>query len=167
MPSAFGQTSPPRPVYRSVTRIAGAGGRVSHGTGTRNRGAGGRNGGIVVRNGVGDSRTRALVPLRIHGGDRNAVVSASRQPCELEADFFVCCRYRARARDLNEGATRTRRIEYAVVHTKESQVCQRAPIGIRDGYGPRHAEGAGVARSGRQEDPTQRQSNHAKPANTP
>jgi hypothetical protein len=42
-------------------------------------GAGGSDDGIAPRDGAGNGRTRALLPVRIHGGDRHAVGRASRQ----------------------------------------------------------------------------------------
>jgi hypothetical protein len=71
-------------------------------------GAGGSDGGIALRDGAGDGRTRALLPVRIHGGDRDAVGRASRQTRELEAERLIRWRDQGRGRDLNEAAARAR-----------------------------------------------------------
>jgi len=128
---------------------------------------GGINGGLVSRQGAGSVRTPAFAPMRIHGGDRNGVESASGQPGELEADSFIRSWDRARANHLSEGITRTRCIEYAVVHAIERQFCQRAPIGVRDGRGPGGGKDAGVAGRRYQKDSAEHESNRVNAANTP
>src|SRR4029453_10710795 len=52
-------------------------------------GAGGSDGGIALRDGAGDGRTLALLPVSIHCSNRDAVGRASRQPRELEADCLI------------------------------------------------------------------------------
>src|SRR5438445_428199 len=55
----------------------------------------------------------------------------------------------------------------AVVHAKESQVCQRAPIGVRNGRGPGSSEDASVGRRGHHEASTEHQSDQSRPADAP
>jgi len=161
--ASFWRQRPRRPLAAPLLRLTGR----TEAVGRRGRIVDGRRGRIVLRDGAGNIRTRTLIPGRIHGGDRDAVDRGSRQTRHLDADRLVGWRVRGRARDLKEGAAGARCVGCAVVKAVEGELCQRTSIGVRGGRGPGGSEDAGVARGGHQEDSVERQSDRAKPADTP